>query len=346
MISTKTNQWLLLPVLTLILASCSKEDKRTSAFSLEGVWTLMKVEYPMGNVETYPRSGYTLLRIYAGGNTLYQCRLMQTESALVVRPYEKYSVKMIDQGGGERLYLEDNDPHPLTVLNESTIVIQHSGILSTWHLDTQLTSEWGMEIRDIAVAALKKSSDETGYYILSAKERVQASAIHWLVYAVIAFIIVVVVITMIAVSSQRAKQHLQWQLKQIQEEHDACPPSVKNAIQTEESAFFTGDDYQALQRRIATGECLKEEGWNMVETQLKRVYPGFTSQLRTLYPMSELEYQTCLLIKLRIAPSDIAAVLARDVSTISTVRSRLYKKVFGQKGGARAWDDFILSIGA
>jgi hypothetical protein len=61
--------------------------------------------------------------------------------------------------------------------------------------------------------------------------------------------------------------------------------------------------------------------------------------------MSELEYQVCQLIKLRVAPSDMAVVLARDASTISTVRSRLYKKVFGRKGGAREWDDFILSIG-
>ena len=86
--------------------------------------------------------------------------------------------------------------------------------------------------------------------------------------------------------------------------------------------------------------------WSEIEEHLKKVYPGFISQLHSLYPMSELEFQTCLLIKLRIAPTDIAAVLSRDVSTISTVRSRLYKKVFGRKGGAREWDDFILSMGA
>ena len=34
------------------------------------------------------------------------------------------------------------------------------------------------------------------------------------------------------------------------------------------------------------------------------------------------------------------------VCAISTVRSRLYKKVFGQKGGAKEWDEFLLSIGA
>jgi hypothetical protein len=91
---------------------------------------------------------------------------------------------------------------------------------------------------------------------------------------------------------------------------------------------------------------LKDEDWLDIEKHIRKVYPGFISQLRGLYVMSELEYQVCLLIKLRIAPSDIASVMARDVSTISTVRSRLYKKVFGQKGGAKEWDDFILSIGA
>ena len=95
---------------------------------------------------------------------------------------------------------------------------------------------------------------------------------------------------------------------------------------------------------MASGHRMKDEDWQDLEGQVRRAYPGFISQLRNLYTMSELEYQVCLLIKLRIAPSDIAAVLVRDVSTISTVRSRLYKKVFGRKGGAKEWDEFILSI--
>lgn len=94
------------------------------------------------------------------------------------------------------------------------------------------------------------------------------------------------------------------------------------------------------------GERLSDEDWKEIEGQLKRVYPGFTSRLRNLYQMSELEYQVCLLIKLRITPTEMADVLSRDGSTISTVRSRLFMKVFGRKGGARDWDDFIFSIGS
>ena len=148
------------------------------------------------------------------------------------------------------------------------------------------------------------------------------------------------------VYKRRLTRKLQQQLHQIQENYEQRPDPVKQMMETMEDEFFASDDYLALQRRIATGHLLKKEEWSDIEAQTRKIYPCFSSQLYSLYPMSELEYQTCLLIKLRIAPSDIASVLARDVSTISTVRSRLYKKVFGQKGGAKEWDEFLLSIGA
>jgi len=153
-------------------------------------------------------------------------------------------------------------------------------------------------------------------------------------------------ITRIAIYNRKAKRTLQLQLQQIQEIQEERPQAVRKAIESVETAFFASDEYQALQHHIATGRKLREENWSEIENMLRKVYPGFASQLRGLYAMSELEYQVCLLIKLRISPSDMAAVLARDASTISTVRSRLYKKVFGKKGGTKEWDEFILSIGA
>jgi len=40
----------------------------------------------------------------------------------------------------------------------------------------------------------------------------------------------------------------------------------------------------------------------------------------------------------------MAVVVALDAIPIITVRSRLYKKVFERKGGAKEWDEFILSF--
>ena len=309
---------------------------------LQGAWTLRQMDYPIGRTETYAETEGTFLRLYDGDSVVYQCALTRTATGLIVRHSLQRRVTLIDKGGGEHVYLEDDDPMPLTIADDSTIIIQRNGILSTWHRAEDIADEWGADIKELIAADLQKDrSAETQSYVLSAKERRQHNHIQWLVAAV-------GLITIIAVSNyivgRRRRQQLQLQLQQIQEVQQERPQAVRQAIASVETAYFASDDYQDLQRRIATGQLLKDDDWNSIESQIRRIYPGFSSQLRGLHTMSGLEYQVCLLVKLRIAPTDIAAVLARDVSTISTVRSRLYKKVFGQKGGAKDWDEFIMSI--
>lgn len=342
----KINQLLVIWSSALMLVGCGQSTENKQTFLLEGVWTLRHVEYPMGSEDDYSMESGTFCIIYDQDSTLYECKLATTPSGLVVMPTSRCAVTLIDKGG-ELLYLEDDNPRPLTVSNDSTIVIQRQGILFTYVRTDDIYQEWGDEIRNIIADDLKENpAVGESRYVLSAKEREQANVIHWLMYAVIAFVILVLVITLIAVSSHRAKQRIQLQLQQIKEEHNERPQSVRQAMMAEENRFFASEEYAALQKRISSGKLLTEEEWSDIEVQTKKAYPGFATQLRSLYPLSELEYQTCILIKLRIAPTDIAAVLARDVSTISTVRSRLYKKVFGRKGSSKEWDEFVLSIGA
>lgn len=334
---------LLLILMMGLMAACGETTSDEQTYVMQGAWTLRHIEYPTGTELNYPtESGETFCRIYDGDSIFYECQLATTATGMIILPHKAMNVTLIDKGGGEKLYLEGDNPQPLTIVNDSTMVIQRNGALSTWVRNDDIYSEWGDEIRDIIV---KEGNDgtEPHHYVLSAKERQQASTIHWLVYAI--GLILLVAVQYVA-ANQRSKRHLQLQLRQIQEEHTERAQAVRQAIIAEEDRYFASDEYAALQRRMGSGQRLKEEDWAAVEQQLKAVYPGFSSQLRGLYPMSELEYATCLLIKLRIAPKDIATVMARDVSTISTVRSRLYKKVFGRKGSTKEWDDFVLSIGA
>ena len=337
---------ILLSATVCLLLGCTSGDKG-KPYLLQGAWTLRQMDYPIGRTVTYAETKETILRLYDGDSVVYQCAMTKTESGLIVKHSLMRHVTLIDKGGGEHVYLEDDDPLPLTVVDDSTIIIQHNGILSTWHCDKDIANEWGAEIKEIIAADMQKeASAEPQSYVLSAKERRQANVIHGFIFATIGVVILLLLIARIAIDNRKAKRRLQLQLQQIQEVQQERPQSVRQAMESVATAYFASDEYQDLQRRIATGQRLKDSEWRGIESQIRKVYPGFSSQLRNLYAMSELEYQVCLLIKLRIAPKDMAAVLARDVSTISTVRSRLYKKVFGQKGGAREWDEFILSIGA
>lgn len=330
-----------------LMLGCASDKKDEKQFLLQGAWTLRQMDYPIGHTRTFTETEETLLRLYEGDSVMYQCWLTRTQTGLTISPIEQVRVTLIDKGGGEHVYLEDNDPHPLTIMDDSTIIIQRNGILHTWHCADDIAKEWSAEIKEIMVTDMQKGhTDEQRSYMLSPKERQQANVIYGLIFSTIIIIILLLLIARIANDYRKEKRRLQLQLQQIQEVQEERPQVVRQAIESVETAYFTSDEYQAVQRRIATGQLLKDDDWNSIESQIKKVYPGFSSQLRNLYTMSELEYQVCLLIKLRIAPSDIAVVLARDASTISTVRSRLYKKVFNRKGGAREWDEFILSIGA
>lgn len=339
---------LFLMLLVGLLLGCSNNCNKQQSFSLQGVWILQQVNSPEGYTNLYSPNDGTRLRLYDGDSMMYECSLTQTEQALVIEPQEKCNVTLIDKGGGQQLYLEDDNPRPLTVVNDSIITIQRFGRVSTWQRAEDISKEWSDEIRAIIDRNLncERVCNVPHSYVLSAKEREQAGVIHMLVYATIGVILALFLIAHIALVNRRAKRRLQLQLQQIQEMHEDRPQPVRLAIEKVESTLFSSDEYHNLHRRITSLQRLKEDDWNEIEAQLKKAYPGFCSQLRNLHVMSELEYQTCLLIKLRIAPTDIASVLNRDVSTISTVRSRLYKKVFGKKGGAREWDEFVLSIGA
>ena len=341
-----TRYFLLAMTVSLLLACHPTDGSDEQSFVLHGAWTLQQVEYPYGRTDNFSMREGMPLRLYDGDSVIYSCMVVKTETGLIVSHSMQNRVTLIAKGNGEYVYLEDGDPRPLTIAKDSTIVIQRNGALATWHRADDIAQEWGEELKDIITAGLqRKDENSTQSYVLSAKERRQADVIHVFIIAIIVAVILLLLIARIAIQNRRARQRLRLQLQQIQEVRQERPQTVRQAIESVETAFFASDDYESLQRRIATGQRLKADEWQEIEGHIRKVYPGFISQLRGLYAMSELEYQVCLLIKLRMAPSDIAAVLARDVSTISTVRSRLYKKVFGQKGGSREWDEFILSIG-
>ena len=124
----------------------------------------------------------------------------------------------------------------------------------------------------------------------------------------------------------------------------ALVAGTQQAMKAVEREFKGSDWYVTIQRRIGHGERITEADWEEIERQLKVVYPNFVRNLSGLCRFSDVEWRTCLLIKLDVAPSDIAQTLHREASSISTIRSRLFQKVFDRKGSSREWDEFIASL--
>lgn len=81
-----------------------------------------------------------------------------------------------------------------------------------------------------------------------------------------------------------------------------------------------------------------------LEAAFELYLPHFKEKLYAIYVINNRELWVCMLIKLGIAPIDIAVLLACTKSAVSKIRKRLYGKFFGQDGKPEGWDAFIHSL--
>ena len=111
-----------------------------------------------------------------------------------------------------------------------------------------------------------------------------------------------------------------------------------------ETTIFGSDIYLQIKRLMNEGRSMGEGELSRLERGVNSVYTGFPERLYSLYRMSDQDYRVSLLIKVRIQPKDIATLTAHSKESVASTRSRLYQKVFGQKGSSKDWDDFVLTL--
>ena len=91
-------------------------------------------------------------------------------------------------------------------------------------------------------------------------------------------------------------------------------------------------------------QCITIADWLELEKVVNQEFNGFTIHLRELCRMSDLEMHVCLLLKTETDLHIIAEMLMKALSTISSIRIRLYMKAFGKKGQAKDWDAVITTL--
>lgn len=89
---------------------------------------------------------------------------------------------------------------------------------------------------------------------------------------------------------------------------------------------------------------ISQHDWQALQSQIDRYYKQFTCRLQSIYPMSDIELQICLLLKTNISTTGIAHLTGRSKSAIVSARKKLYEKVHGKQGKPEQWDAFIASL--
>lgn len=331
-------------IFIVILAVIACKGKEETEFDIHGVWTLECIHIPDGNDYMYAeRNNVVPIKVFTD-SAYYVGHKMSEPGRFTFSPSYSGKYKLINKGGGEWLYFEDGTIHNLSVVNDSTINIEDVGRICEWR---KMDGSKNTNVGDVLgiVEKDKEAWDKDGTkYVFSERERSLETDRQNLAVVILCIVLAFALFIYYTRNVYREKAHIEQQLKQIQMDIEERPKVVQEALMSVEDEFLNSEFYLSIRKRIINGEHLKKADWAEIERQVNSTYLGFTSRLFNLFPMSQIEMQTCLLIKMRASTTDIANTLNKSTSAISSMRSRLYGKVFHDKKGAKDWDEFILSL--
>lgn len=227
----------------LMLMACTGKEQQ-GKYVLDGAWVLKSTTSPEGYSRYYSLEGSgTSCMVYDCDSALYVCELAKAPGELVIVPTNRMAVTLVDKGGGNNIYLEDESPRPLT-LTDTTLTIQRSGRQYVYTRADDIYREWGADIRNIVSNELNgETNGDVRRYVLSERERQQQSIIQWLAAALC---LIVVGGAQYFYSSQRDKRRMRMQLQQIKEQHADRALSVRKAMEDEELRFLNSSEYVAL----------------------------------------------------------------------------------------------------
>lgn len=260
---------------------------------------------------------------------------------MVIIPHEMARYTLTDS-----LYIENGRHTPFQILDDTTMTTLWDGYTEVMNKATTMSEERKKEICDIVRSYYSSdmAKNRITKFVLSTSERELQTDNQRLVYIIVILVLSSMTLGLYSFQTLIRKRQLERQLSELQKIRSLRPQPVRNAMKESEAAFFKSEYYLALRRKIEQGNNLSAEEWKTLEMELKAVYPDLASALYQMYNLSQIEYRVCLLIKIRTSPSEIAAVLKREPSSISSMRGRLYHKIFNSKGGAKEWDEFIMSL--
>ncbi len=105
------------------------------------------------------------------------------------------------------------------------------------------------------------------------------------------------------------------------------------------------DIYMKFHSMDEADQIIGEDDWNTLRKELDKTYNDFTNRLYQLYPgISLIELRICYLIKISVKVTELARILCRSKSSISSARARLYKKLTGEEGSPNDLDKLIVDF--
>lgn len=329
----------------------SFETRQAKDFDINGVWVKTYTTYfdSTGRVQLErdetkeERHAY---KLYADG-IVYKYTMLPAgngEPYFVPTSMEQYLLKP----EFDTLYVEGNVLIPIVEMHDSVLNIRGSHDIQHWRRVTNISliqqEDMISHSKEVLTQSppLWKQENLHNWYISARQE------LHTQHLILIACILLLLIGCCTVLWVYRRNRRLTAALADLQEEIKERPEAIRETTRQLSDELYASDWYLDLKRRAGATDDgaahFSADDWTEIERQVRRLHPTFRGRLYSLYTFSETEYRVCLLLKLHFTPTEIATAICKDKSTVSTIRGRLYTKVFGTKGSSKAWDEFIEQI--
>lgn len=329
----------LLLFLVLAVAGCGgrEGDNRDVAdeevFSIVGTWELNEIRFLTGQrVDVHTGYEYVWYRFFEEDGTYYVAEL--NAGGVGKKPLKPHEMSeyFFMMSPYDTVFIEHGRMRGLIIMDNRTMGIDRGDYVEVYMRNDELPANVVSEIEGEVEAALRPNRGGDTQYIMPASSANDDNK-GWI------WIVVLVVVLLAGALYLLYKE----------KNKDKQPETERDVVEMEEDeqenhAFIHSDYYLTLRRRLCEEPPLKPDEWKELESQMRRAYPRFFRKLAGMCQLSEVELRVIMLIKLGIPPSAIAIHTCREYSSISSIRSRLYYKLFGKKGGAKDLDDFIINL--
>ena len=165
----------------------------------------------------------------------------------------------------------------------------------------------------------------------------------WRFISLVSILLLVCLIFIIGLLVQKqklARSVQEEKIKNLQQELLNHETEAKESLERlKASALILNLKEDTYQKHLSSSD------WMQIQNLFAQFLPSFEIRLRFVRSnISETEWHICMLIKLGFTPSGMSILMSKSPAAISSIRSRLYQKVFLKKGSSSDWDDFIHSI--
>ena len=310
----------------------NRQEAMEEYFVVTGTWELNELRFFSGQ-RVDVRTGYEYIwyRFFEDNGTYYVAELSNSNKQNSVRPHEM-SEYFFMMSPYDTVYIEHGRMTDLTIIDNHTIGIDRGNYVEVYVKSNKIPTKRVTEIERIIENSLRPNhSNKTQYIVPLTQTTDNRSFWIW----------IIVLVTIVCAG-------FLFVINKVRNRHKG--PVTKQGVdviteeEQREQTFIHSDFYLTLRQRLYEGPMLKHDEWEELEIQMKNAYPAFFRKLTEMCPLSEVEQRVCMLTKLGIPPSTIAIHTCREYSSISSIRSRLYFKMFGKKGGAKDWDEFIINL--